>query len=145
MFNLNENFLILCIPTNWMLKCRFQPTLAHTRSSVPLISQNHSCGSLGFDVSLRQLREKTGWIVRERKERKITFSLNTGEKSSTLHRPWEPSGAWLSVGPPKKQHYKPRKLWENSGVLFNGQRPCHVLIRFSFSLNRERSHCFDVV
>lgn len=35
-----------------------------------------------------------------RKGRKITFSLYTG---STLYRPQEPPGAYISAGPPKKQ------------------------------------------
>lgn len=147
MLNWNhKDFLILPYPLtqHWQHACFTQHW--HTRAPAQWLhtTPNHRCGSLVFDVSLRELRGKTSWIVRERKERKITFSLYAGEKSSTLYRPWEPSGAWLSAGPPKKQLYKPRRLWGNSWVFFNGQRPCHVLIRFSFSLSRERSHCFDV-
>lgn len=78
------------ISNNSTLICMFHPTL-HTRSSSPMISTatpNHSCGSLVFDVSLRQRRGKTSWIVRERKGRKITFSLYTGgEKFNTVQTP----------------------------------------------------------
>lgn len=58
----------LTIATNSTLTCMFHPTLAHTSSSSPMISPNHSCGLLLFDVSLRRLRGKTSWMVREREK-----------------------------------------------------------------------------
>lgn len=68
---------VFTISSNSTLARTFSPTLCTRSSVISTTTRNHSCGSLLFDVSLRERREETNWIVWKRKGRKITFSHYT--------------------------------------------------------------------